>query len=319
LPKLLLIDADPGIGDALAITAALLNPEIQVAAITAVAGCVDGRKATRNVQAIVDMLDPSHRPRLGGCSDDVQPAELEIGGADIDWSQLNGPDGLGSWPFGFADLHDPRESTKLIKDVVRETPYQVTVLTLGPLTNLCRVVESWTEFNSHVQQVVCLGGSVEAGGDVTAAAEFNIYADPIAARTVLRSPLTKTLVPLDVGSKVDLSMQQLDRIKPRMSSHTRRVVESLAAYGFRASHQFRGLECLLLPEVVGLACAVRPELFETESMAIDIETGGDLSRGATVFDRRGIPQWKTNIEVAREVDSAGVLDFFARCLTGAPL
>ncbi|QDT36817.1 nucleoside hydrolase [Stratiformator vulcanicus] len=319
MPKLLLIDADPGIGDALAITAALPNPELDVIAITGVAGCVEGRMATRNVQAIVDLLDPPKRPRLGGCGDRIGGVEFAFGGQTVDWSQLNGPDGLGGWPFGFADLHDPRESTKLIKDVVREFPHDVTVLTLGPLTNLCRVAEAWPDFGSTVKQVICLGGSVEVGGDVTPAAEFNIYADPTAARSLLRSSLTKTLVPLDVAAKVELTYQQFDRLRQRIPPEKRRVVETLAAYAFRASHQFRGKESVPLPEIVALAAVARPELFESESMSVDVETSGELTRGTTVFDRRGIPHWKTNVEVARKVDIQGILDFFAQSLTGSAL
>ncbi|QDT64492.1 nucleoside hydrolase [Calycomorphotria hydatis] len=315
MPKTLLIDADPGIGDALAIIAALLDPDVHVVALTATAGCVSGKHATRNIQAIVDAIDPSVRPRMGGCAEPHFSSDLTYRGADVEWAQLHGKDGLGNWPFGFAELHAPRDSVKLIKDVITNSPLDVTVLTLGPLTNLCRVIESWPELPSLVNEIICLGGAIDAGGDVTAAAEFNMYADPVSAQSVLRSPITKTLVPRDACTNAVMTFQHYDRWKPQMPLETRVIMEALIPYAFRASRQFLGLEGLTLPEVVALAVTLHPKLCEREPMAVDVETTGELTRGTTVFDRRAIPHWQTNIEVVHSVDAQGVLDYFANVIT----
>ncbi len=165
-----------------------------------------------------------------------------------------------------------------------------------------------------LKEIVVFGGSVRRGGDVTAAAEFNMYANPEAARTVLCSPATKTLVPLDICQKVVLTFEQYGRVKPPEGSPTGELLERLLPFAFRAHHQFLGLEGVALNELVALAAISQPRLFESEPMAVDVETSGELTRGMTVFDRRGIPNWQTNIDVLTEVDAQGVLDYFSRIL-----
>ncbi len=88
-------------------------------------------------------------------------------------------------------------------------------------------------------------------------------------------------------------------------------------WALRANHQHFGVEGISLQEPTALAAAVRPDLFEREEMAVDVETGGDLTRGMTVFDRRGVRRWQTNVEVVREVDAEGVQAYVAETLTGA--
>ena len=149
---------------------------------------------------------------------------------------------------------------------------------------------------------------------MTAAAEFNIYYDAEAARTVLRSPATKTLVPLDVSRRVILTFEHFNRFPAEGTSPAAAFLRRLLPYSFRAHHQYLGIEGIALREVVALAAVARPALFRTEPMAVDVETRGELSRGSTIFDRRGIPRWQTNIDVASEVDQQGVLDYVTEIL-----
>jgi inosine-uridine nucleoside N-ribohydrolase len=165
--------------------------------------------------------------------------------------------------------------------------------------------------------MVCLGGSIEPGGDVTAAAEFNIYANPQAARSVLRSPATKTLVPLDISRRPVLTFEQYDSLRPAETSRMGRFLKALLPFAFRAFHEHLGVEGVPLQEVTALAAVSHPDLFDRRLMAFDVETDGTLTRGMTVFDRRGIPRWQTNIDVLREVDPQGVLDYFCRVLRRA--
>ena len=323
MPTKLIIDADPGIGDAIAIALAILDPQIELLAVTATAGCVPGRQATRNVQAVVDALDPSKRPRVGTCDDRVATAELTFAGADIRWERINGAGGLGDWQPQVAELHAPPPSAKLLVDLVKEHPNDITLLCLGPLTNVELAIEKSRDFLKGLKELVCLAGSIGAGGDVTAAAEFNIYMNPIAARTVLRSKVPKTLVPLDVSRQVVMSARQYDRLLGSVSGPVKDLFERLLPFAFRASHEVFGVEGLGLTEVVALAAAAVPEparsrLFEREPMAIDIELTGELTRGMTVFDRRGLRQWQANIDVLQSVEVQGVLDYVTRVATGTP-
>ncbi|MEX0701072.1 MAG: nucleoside hydrolase [Planctomycetales bacterium] len=310
----IIIDADPGIGDALALAVAMLDPELDLLGVTATAGTVSGPVAARNVQAIVEALDPPKWPRLG-CSEAEQPdVDLNFGSAAFSPAALNGESGLGDFEFAVADLHHQRESAKVMIDLVRDNPHEVTLLTLGPLTNVHLACERAPEFLELLRSIVCLAGSVQAGGDVTAAAEFNVYADPVAARNVLRSRATKTLVPLDVSRKAVLTFEQSDRL-PQGETRVGRLLQALLPYAFRAYHQHLGLEGIRLHELVALAAVARPRLFSTRAMDVDVEVRGELTRGMTVFDRRGIRNWQTNIEVAHDVDGQGVVDYLTSVLS----
>ncbi|MGE3316197.1 MAG: nucleoside hydrolase [Planctomycetaceae bacterium] len=317
MPQKLIIDADPGIGDALAIIAALFDPDIDLVGITATAGCVSARDASRNVQAIVEILDPPKWPRFGGLESDLSRALPSNSDAPVGTPALNGPSGLGEAQFEVAVLHHQKESAKLLVDMVRAEPNEITLLTLGPLTNVERACERAPDFLNLLKGLVCLGGSIEVGGDVTAAAEFNIYADPIAARTVLRSHATKTLVPLDVSRRAVLTFEQYDGLKTPESTRLGRFLKDLLPYAFRAHHEHLGMEGVPLQEVAALAAVARPDLFDRRLMALDIETDGTLTRGETVFDRRGIPRWQTNIEVARDADHQAVVEYFCNVLRRA--
>ena len=312
----LIIDTDPGIGDAIALAVALLDPELDVLGVTATAGCVSGAAASRNVQAIVEHLDPSKWPRIGCADGKVASFGTDVGAHPVTLTDLNGPSGLGDWEFRVADLHHRHESAKLMVDIARSEPNEVTLLTLGPLTNLELACERAPDFLQLLKEIVVFGGTVSGAGDVTAAAEFNVYSNPEAARNVLGSPATKTLVPLDVTRRFVLTFEQYDRVKPKDPSLTGQLLEQLLPFAFRAHHQHLGLEGVALNEIVALAAISRPRLFETEAMAVDVETTGELTRGMTVFDRRGIPQWQANIDVLTDFDQQGVLDYFSSILGG---
>ena len=306
--KILVIDADPGIGDAVAIAVALADPRLDVVGLTAVGGCVSGLQAGRNLQALVDALDPPKRPRMGTSeSSACRPPD------DAAWplALLNGPHGLGEWEPGTADLHHQRDSAKLLSELSRAYPHELLVLTLGPLTNIELTVERDPGFLDRLLGLYCLGGAIEVPGDVTPVAEYNIYANPASARAVLRSPASKTLVPLDVSRKTTLTFELLDRLTENADHPTGRALRSLLSYALRSHHQHGGLESLWLPELTALAAITQPQLFQRSSLAVDVEVDGHVTRGMTVFDRRARPAWRPNLEVVSDVESQGLLDYFA--------
>lgn len=314
MPQKLIIDADPGIGDALAIALALIDPEIDIVAITATGGAVSGKDATRNVQSIVDQIDTPKWPRIGSSGDSCAALNVEYGAASVSPLDLNGPFGLGDFQPKDAALHNPHDSPKLLVDLVRESPNEITLLTLGPLTNVARASKRSPEFLSQLGALVCYGGSVTAEGDVSPAAEFNMFADPEAARLVLRSPASKTLVPLQLANKANLTLDQFDRIVAAADVTISIFLRELLPFAFRAHHEHLGQESLALPELAALTAVVHPRLFERKAMMIDVETSGELTRGMTVFDRRGIQQWQTNIDVLCEIDSQAVIDYLTRTI-----
>jgi inosine-uridine nucleoside N-ribohydrolase len=305
-----MIDLDPGIGDAVAAVLAMLDPEIDLLALTATAGCVTAKVATRNLHGILAQVDPPKWPRIGA-AEMVPAARRPLLSKELE--ELNGPTGLGDLEIVAPELHHRHESSKLMIDIVRSNPYQVTLLTLGPLTNVAAACERQPDFLSQLGGLVCLGGTVSSPGDATPVAETNIYLDPEAARTVLGSPEVKTLVPLDATNAAVITFENFNRISVGQSRGAL-FLQQLLPFYFRAHHQFLGMEGIRLREVVALAHVARPSLFRIQPLEVDVEIRGELTRGMTVFDRRTPSSGKTNASVLAEVDSQGVLDYMTALL-----
>jgi inosine-uridine nucleoside N-ribohydrolase len=313
MPRKLIIDADPGIGDAFAIALAALDPEIDLIGVTAVSGCVTGHLATQNILAVIESIDPPKLPRVGAASG----PRPKLGNVQsfLDPLRLNGNYGMGTTELQFMDMHNQRDSVKMLIDLVRNNPQEVTLLTLGPLTNISVVLDLAPDFGELLQSLVCLCGSIGVGGDATAAAEFNVFADPSAAVNVFQSNATRTLVPLDVSDKVMVSFDQFNRMSDLAAPRLNWFFESLLPFSMRANHEELGREGLPIRELAALTYIAEPRHFETQSMYVDVELQGELTRGATVFDRRGtMPRSQRNIEVVSSVDPHGVLDYVTRVL-----
>jgi inosine-uridine nucleoside N-ribohydrolase len=315
LPQKLIIDADPGIGDALAIALALFDPEIDLIGLTATAGCVTARTATRNAQAIVETLDPAKWPRLGGLMSEVPVEAPPLDPAGDIVMKINGPSGLGDFDVQVADLHNIRDPARVLSELVKVTPNDVTLLTLGPLTNVERACDRNPDFLSNLKRLICLGGAVDGGGDITASAELNIYCDPEAARNVLRMPATKSLIPLEISRQAVLTMSQIQRLFVDEDNRRAKFLNNMLTYAFRAYHEHMGREGFPLREVVALAAVSHPELFESRRLAVDVEVSGELTRGMTVADRRmTTPVHRLNMEVPVRVSEGGVLDYFQKTI-----
>jgi purine nucleosidase len=309
MPRKVILDVDPGTDDAMAICTALFDPRLEVIAVTAVGGNVPPQMATRNVQAIIEQVDPPRWPRIGSGS----PPDH---GLPTDARDVHGSDGLGGANFQVAELRTPHPSEKIICDEVRAAPDSVTIVALGPLTNVARAFQRDPELPSLVDRVVIMGGTVAGPGNVTPAAEFNMYCDPEAARTVLRSPSTKTLIPLDVTNQVELNYDLFNQL-PDESTRVGQLLHRILPPVFRAYRQKLGLEGIHVHDLVAMLAATRLDLFTTQEMAGDVETMGELTTGATVFDRRRVPAWRHNLEVAIGMDVPGVVDEIIRGLKNA--
>lgn len=311
ITKKLLLDVDPGIDDAVALCLALFDPQVEVVAVTAVGGNVPPDQATRNVQAIIEQLDPPRWPRIGVAS----MPEMGLPTRDV---QLHGPDGLGNALFQVSELQHRHPSEKVICDEVRAAPGEVTIVALGPLTNIARAFARDPALPELVGQLVIMGGTLAGPGNATPAAEFNIYCDPESARAVFHSSATKTLFPIDITGQVTFGYDLLDELPPetcRAGSFLRKILPSL----FRSYRQELGFEHIRLNDAVAYLAALRPELFETELAAADVELSGELTTGATVFDRRRLRQWRTNTALATKVDVAATRDCILRGLASAGL
>ncbi len=310
MARKVILDVDPGIDDAVALAMALFHPDLEVVAVTAVAGTVGAEQATKNVQALIEQLDPPRWPRVGAA---IEPVRTPV--ADMHW--LHGSNGLAGIEFPCAELHHRHSSEKVLLDELRAAPEQVTIVTLGPLTNIAQVFLRDAALVGLVGELVITGGTVRAAGNVTAAAEFNMYSDPAAAKTVFHSRTTKRVVPLDVTQQVSMTLDHFDQL-PLEHTRVGRLLRRLLPQMFRGYRQHWGQETIQLPAAVGLALLLHPELFTMQSLPGDVEASGDVTLGATVFDRRAVPEPRMRMEVAMEVDAVGVMDVILRSLAAIP-
>ena len=304
----ILLDVDPGIDDAMALALALWDDRLDVIAATATGGNVSPAQATRNLQAVIEQVDPPRWPRIG--------AALEDQMLRADAREIHGANGLGGAEFRVAELHHQHRSDKILSDCIRSAPGEVTLLMLGPLTNLAAVLNREPDIAGMIGHLVIRGGTITAPGNATPVAEFNVYCDPEAARTVFRSPITKTIIPLDVTQQVLFTYDLLDKL-PAPQTRTGALLRKILPGVFRSYHQRLGLEGVYLHDVVGLVAALHPELFGTEPLPGDVETDGVLTTGFTVFDRRRVSDDQPNMDVATDVDVAAVVDCVLRGLAEA--
>jgi inosine-uridine nucleoside N-ribohydrolase len=305
MAKKVVIITDAGIDGAFAVALAFHDPELDVVGLAATAGNVPAEQATRNVQILVEQIDPPRWPRLGS----ALPVEY-----DVDGRRLHGPEGFGAESFPCAQLHHMHGSDKLLVDLIRQEPKEVSIVVLGPLTALARAIDRDLELPSLVHRIICLGGAWRESGNASAVAEFHFYCDPSSARTVLKSGAPLTLIPLDVSRQILFSPTDLLEL-PGSESPTCRFLRRIVPYGIGANSNAYGIEGFHLEDVVGIAALSRPSILTTRPAIVDVETRGELTRGMTVVDSRPESREQSNVELATKVDVAAVRKYIDEVLS----
>jgi len=300
---------DPGVDDAVALCLALSEPKLEVLGVTATGGNVMPEQATVNVQTLIEQIDPARWPRIGAAA-----ANQTL---RTDARHLYGPDGFCGAKFPIAEMAHRRPSIKVLADEIRSTPGEVTIVATGPMSNIASLLQAEPDIATLIGHLIILGGADRVSGNVTAAAEFNIYCDPDSAKVVFRSPVTKTLIPLDVTQKLLFGFDLLDHFRDSQT-RTGRVLEQILPGAYRTYRQRLGLEGIYLHDVIAVVAAIHPELFTIDRVHGDVETSGDITLGATVFDRRRNADSQPNLDVATDVDTVAVTDCLLRGLTSAP-
>jgi inosine-uridine nucleoside N-ribohydrolase len=295
---------DPGIDGAFALALAMLDPTIDPVGLAATAGNVDAEQATRNVHIVIEQIDPPRWPRVG--------AALPVS-YDSDGTNLHGPGGLGGVSFPCAQLHHPHPSDKLISDLVRQYPEEVSIVILGPATVFARALDRDPDLATLVQRVIILGGAWHEPGNASAVAEFHFYCDPPAARQVLRCGAPLTLVPLDVSRKVVFSPSDLLGL-PAPESRTTRFLSRIVPHGIGATANLYGIEGFHLKDVLGLVALTQPAALTTRPMVVDVETRGELTRGMSVFDTRWTCKVRPNVDLVVGVDDKAVRSYIQTTL-----
>ena len=299
MPKKIILDTDPGIVDAMVLCLAAFDPTVEIVALTSVGGNVPTDVAAKNLQALVEFLDPPRLPRLGtGTPPD--------GSIPFDYRHVHGIDGLGRTPLPVAELRSPHPAEKIICDAVRSDPENVIIICLGPLTNIARAVARDPQLSAKIRHIYVTGGSFNGQGNITPCAEFNIYADVESAKTVLRLPCTKTLVPLDVTNPVLFTLHHLEDI-PGEDTRLGKLLHSMITPALWSYRQCYGLEGIHIHDLITYMVAVHPAWATTKDLPVQIETQGYLTRGMTIADQRPIPEFPPNIEVVTKIKTNAIL------------
>jgi inosine-uridine nucleoside N-ribohydrolase len=306
MARKVIIDCDPGIDDAVALIIALFDPRLDVVAVTTSAGTVLADQSAQNVQSLIEKLDPPRFPRVGLGTD---PEDAPV----LDESELHGADGLGNLGLARIDRQHLMPSDKLIVDRIKSDPGRVTILSLGPLTGIARAMQRDPSIISQIDRIVVVGGAVPGEGDITPAAEFNMYFDPVSANRVLRSATTKTLLPLEIAQQVRFDLDLIS-ILPLKYTRAGGLLQPMLSHMFRSYRQLRGMETIFLKGVIGVAYLLEPELFQCDQHSVAVEEQGTLTRGATIVDRRPQAAVSRDLEIISGVDAPSVRDLVIRTL-----
>ena len=290
-----LIDTDPGIDDALALLFAWNSPEIQVEAITTVAGNVSVDAASTNLLRLLALRRPDPRPVVAA------GAAGPLARALTTATRYHGEDGLGDLPDWPAVERLPRspDAVAVILEAARRHERDLTIVALGPLTNLALALKDDAAAVGRVGRIVAMGGAVDVPGNITPTAEFNMFVDPEAAHRVLAAGLPLEVVPLDATRQAVLPRAGMRATLARSSGPLASRIQGFSERGFRIAHS-DGAQGMALHDPLAVALAVDPSLARWEAMRLAIGPDGETLRTS------GAP----NCRVAKGVDTDRFIRLF---------
>jgi pyrimidine-specific ribonucleoside hydrolase len=308
----LIIDTDPGIDDAFAIALACASPQVDVIGVTTVFGNVGLANTTRNALRVLALCGREDVPVAAGADRPLVHPHAHRA------RHVHGDDGLSGLSDTLPERRTGVAGTDAVSLMVRlldEAPEPVTIVPIGPLTNIALLLAAHPSIQSKIARLVIMGGGL-AGGNVTAAAEFNIWSDPEAARRVLvEESVPVTLVPMDMTMQCAVDGAWLDKLAAS-GSRGAALVSLTAAY---RSHYRKtlGHDGIVIHDAVAVAEAVKPGLLHTTAMPVEVDCGQGPARGMTIGDRRVIePGSRREIDVALSADLDEVRSFLLSRLGG---
>ncbi|KAD5960349.1 hypothetical protein R6Q59_013479 [Mikania micrantha] len=279
----IIIDTDPGIDDSITIMMAFQTPNLEILGLTTIFGNVSTKDATRNALLLCEIAGRRDVPVAEGSSTPLKGIEPKI----IDF--VHGSDGLGN-----INLPDPKakkvdiSASEFLVDKVSQYPGEVSILALGPLTNLAMAIKRDSSFVTKLKRVVILGGAFFALGNITPAAEANIYGDPEAADIVFTSGANIVVVGINITTQVKLSDKDLDELRRSAGKHAQFLYDITRFY--RDWHvKSDGVYGIFLHDPVSFVALVRPDLFTYKKGVVRVETQG-ICTGHTLMDQ-GLKKW----------------------------
>ena len=279
MARKIIIDTDPGQDDAVAILLALASPEeLDVLGVVAVAGNVPLDLTERNARIVCELAGKSETPVFAGCAAPLGrklvTAEHVHGKTGLDGPQLPDP---------VMELQEEDGVDFIIRSLREQPAKSVTLCPLGPLTNIATAFQRAPDVVSRVQEIVMMGGAYFEVGNITPAAEFNIYVDPQAAEIVFKSGAPITVMPLDVTHRALTTRPRVEAFRA-LGSEVGRMVAEWTDFFERFDKEKYGSEGAPLHDPCVIAYLLAPHLFEGRYVNVEVETGSELTMGMTVAD-----------------------------------
>jgi pyrimidine-specific ribonucleoside hydrolase len=308
VPIPLVIDTDPGIDDALAVLLALASPEVDLRLVTTVHGNVELAQTTENALRLLHLAGRADVPVAAGAAESLVHVQAERAG------HVHGAAGLGGVELPpSAAAADPRPAVVALAELLTTSSEPVTVAAIGPLTNIALLLRVFPDAAARIGRLVVMGGSAGRGGNVTAAAEFNVWADPEAAQAVFASSLPTVMVGLDVTLPTVLGEEGIGRfgaagpIGAQAAAILRQYLDhARTAYGTAG---------VVVHDALALTEAIAPGTLSTVRRDVVVDTGLGAGRGQTLVDRRRVSAAPTAVDVAETVDSAAAVEFLVTRLS----
>lgn len=307
----LLVDVDTGIDDSLALLYACASAEAELVAVTCVSGNVEARQVAENTRAVLELAGR---------------ADIEVAvGRDVPLVRplMTTPETHGPRGLGYAELPparrplSERHGVDLLVEEAHRRPGEITLVTLGPLTNLAVAVLREPELPRLLRRLVLMGGSYRSPGNTAPTTEWNVAVDPEAAKVVFTAfgapdlPARPVALGLDVTERAKFTPDHLARLTERAAgSPVARFVSDALRFYMEFHSRFDGFYGAFMHDPLALAVALDPALARTEALPVDVELGGTLTSGETVTDWRRRWGRPPNLEVAVEVDQETFLDRF---------
>ena len=313
MKRKVIIDCDVGIDDALALILAFHAPELEVRTITGVNGNVPLDMVFRNIQRVLSVIQPQDPPYI------ARGADRPLSGDAVYAHNVHGDEGLGVASVEIAKGKNwwsmaSAPANELICEMARQDAGNLTLIAVGPLTNVALALKSDPEAMKGLKEIIIMGGAVRTKGNITPYAEFNIGADPVAAQIVLDSGLPIALIPLDITRQVALTAKMIrENIEPLNNSLSRFVLQLT---GFNPSSQtfYGGRDAFYLHDPLAVGFAISPELIGIEKLNIKVETKKGAYYGQTIELSNEEAQEDKMIDVGLTVKAEQFINLFTSLL-----
>ncbi len=291
------MDCDPGHDDAIALLLASRADAIKIIGVTTVCGNSELKNTSVNALKVLDYADVHDVPVYAGCNKPMMQELFRLTGVII-----HGENGLGgpNIPSATRSLETEHAVPYLIR-TLRNADEKITLIVTGPMTNIATAFVTAPEIKEHVEEIIIMGGAINEAGNITSAAEFNVYVDPEAAKIVVNSGCKITLVTLDVTMKAVFYEKDINRIKQNGDKVSTLVGELLDFFGNTHVDHFGFMACPI-HDALCVGILIDPTLIEFQQTNLDISVADPLTRGETVADIWDITGKPHNARVSMKVD-----------------